>query len=79
MKNEEKIIELLTEMVRKQDRHEDTLVKHTELFERITERLDRQGEALGRIVHVLDGISKRLSEFDNLNERLTKVEQHLNL
>lgn len=79
MKNENKIVELLTEMVRKQDQHEEILKEHTHLFGEITDRLDQQGDALGRIVHILDGISKRLSEFDNLNERLTRVEQHLNL
>ena len=68
MKNEEKIVELLTEMVRKQDQHETTLTKHTELFERITERLDRQGDVLSRIVQTLDSVSKRFSELDNLSE-----------
>lgn len=79
MKNEEKIVELLTEVVRKQDQHEETLLKHTELLGQITERLNTQGEALGQITRILDGVAKKLSDTDDYGERLTKIEQHLGL
>ena len=65
-------MELLAKAVRKQDQHEEILLKHTELLGKITDRLDSQGsllgqitgrlddqgEALGQVARILDGVSK---------------------
>ncbi len=65
MKSEERIIYLLSDMVRKQDRQEQILNQHSEL--------------LNRIVNVIDHQNGRLAELTDVKERLARVEQHLGL
>ncbi len=68
MKNEDKIVELLTEVVRKQDQHEEILLKHTELLGKITDRLDNQGHAIGQVVDRLDNQGETLGQVAQMLE-----------
>ena len=84
MKNEDRIVELLAESLRIQDRHSEILtrqgeilIRHGELLEKIIERQDRaeqqQREASERIIASVDALADIVKIW---MERTKKLDDH---
>lgn len=69
MKNEEKIIELLTEMVRRSDRQEEKYGKHEE-------RIKQLEEIASATVVLLKDVMSRSGETDELRDRIERLEKY---
>lgn len=80
MKNENKIIEILAESLRKQDRQEELLTKlveshvsHGAMIEKQSGILEKQSGILGKL---LEGQERLTTEFHRMNDHLlTKQEE----
>lgn len=90
MKNEDRIVELLAESLRKQDQHSELLTKLVDGQEKLVDvqeklvdgqlqtnqRLGKLEDKFDRLLHfITDGLMQRL---DSLEDRIQKVEQKQN-
>lgn len=86
MKNEDKIIELLTEMIRKSDRHEERMKQYEEGIQRQEERIKLSEERLNQLDDIASGtltllkeLMKRSGETDELRDRIKRLEKYTGL
>lgn len=86
MKNEERIVELLAESLRVQDRHSELLVQQGKLLEKVVEHQERaekqQKEVSERIIASVDALAdivkvwmERTKKLDDHEDRLQKLER----
>ena len=73
MKNEDKIVELLAETLRKQDRQEELLQMHTKLLQNQGNILQNQGNILDRHTSILDRHTSILDRHTSILERHTSL------
>ncbi|MEQ9301144.1 MAG: hypothetical protein RIF33_21390 [Cyclobacteriaceae bacterium] len=71
MKNEDRIVELLSESLRKQDRHEEILVNQGTLLKKMVEGLDQLN---GQFLKMNDHL---LTKQDKMEDRLSRLEDHV--
>ena len=86
MKNEEKITELLTEIVRKSDQHDamiqrmdEQIAQNREQIEQGKVRLNNLDEISLGVLTLLRDLAKRSGETDELRTRIERLEKYTDL
>lgn len=91
MKNEEKILDLLIDIVRnrnagQQDRQEEIIKQNSEIIKRLDnssaqheERLNNLDDIAAGILTLLRDLAKRSGETDELRDRIQRLERHTGL
>ena len=86
MKNEEKILDLLIDIVRKQDRQEEIIKQNSEIIKRLDnssaqheERLNNLDDIAAGVLTLLRDLAKRSGETDELRDRIHRLERHTGL
>lgn len=86
MKNEEKILDLLIDIVRKQDRQEEIIKQNSEIIKRLDnssaqheERLNNLDDIAAGVLTLLRDLAKRSGETDELRDRIQRLERHTGL
>lgn len=93
MKNEERIIELLTEILRKSDQYDEVVMQNKERMEQNEERLSNSEKLIFQhqerlnnlddisagVLTLLRDLAKRSGETDELRDRIERLEKHAGL
>jgi len=81
MKNEDKIVELLSEQIKKQDSQEVLLAKQGELLTMVVEKQDLQEELLKKVVSGLTDLTNifetKFNQVNNHETRITRLEDRI--
>ena len=79
MKNEQKIIELLAELIRKREQDEERIRQNEELLKQHAERLNHLDDIAAGTLTLLRDLAKRSGETDELRDRIQRLKRHTGL
>lgn len=86
MKNEDRIVELLSESLKRQDQMVEQLSGVKDEVKGMNTRLDKHEDLLNRLVKSVDGLAdlvkhslEKSKRLDAMEERLRKLEKHTGL